>query len=61
MSLASMALFNGCGSKHIPMPEPVYGRDILRVDKNMEVPFKGTLFSDYYLDHYLQWKNNDNS
>jgi hypothetical protein len=45
----------GCGVKHPPMP--VYGVDIKAVNAGEVVPFKGTLFSDFYLEQYLQWKD----
>jgi uncharacterized lipoprotein YmbA len=55
MLLGSMLLLTGCASKH--MPVPVYGVDIVQVQKGTEAPFTGTLFSPFYLDNYLQWKD----
>lgn len=37
-------------------PSPVYGVDIVAIDKGVVAPYKGTLLSDFYLDKYLQWK-----
>lgn len=57
MSLGLMLLYNGCASKHIPMPEPVIGVDIVQLNKGDIVQFNGTEFSPFYLNEYLQWKN----
>jgi len=40
-------------------PSPVYGVDILAIDKGDVAPYKGTLFSDFYLDKYLEWKESE--
>lgn len=59
MFLGSTLLFNSCAANHPPMPEPIYGRDIITLNALQPAPFKGTLFSDFYLNEYLQWKNNE--
>jgi hypothetical protein len=56
MYLALMLLFSGCASKHLP-PAPVIGVDIAQVEKGADAPFNGTLFSPFYLEEYLQWKD----
>jgi len=53
--LACILLSTGCGVKH--PPSPVYGVDIKAVNAGDPAPFKGTLFSDFYLNEYLQWKD----
>lgn len=56
--VALMGSSINCAAKHMsPMPEPIYGKDIIRVSENQVVPFNGTLFSDFYLNSYLQWKD----
>jgi hypothetical protein len=57
MFLALTLSFSGCASKRIPLPAPVYGVDIVAVEKGSPAPFSGTLFSPFYLDNYLQWKD----
>lgn len=50
-----MALLGACAAKHLP-PAPVAGIDIAIVHEGQQVPFNGTLMSDFYLNEYLQWK-----
>ncbi len=52
-------LSSGCGAKHVPMPEPVYGKDIINMEIGNPAPFKGIEFSPGYLNDYLQWKCSD--
>lgn len=52
----SMQLLWGCAAKHLP-PSPVLGVDIVGLNKGDVAPFNGIEFSPYYLDQYLQWKN----
>ena len=57
--VVSTLLLGACAAKHVvSKPFPVVGVDIIEVYKGQEVPFNGTLFSPYYLNEYLQWKNN---
>lgn len=44
----------GCAASN--PPSPVYGVDILAIEKGVPAPYNGTLFSDFYLDKYLEWK-----
>lgn len=53
--LGSTLLSTGCGIKRLP-PAPVVGVDISAVKKGEAAPFDGTLFSPFYLNNYLQWK-----
>jgi hypothetical protein len=55
MLVASMLLLIGCASKH--PPAPVVGVDILSVQAGSHAPFSGMLFSPFYLENYLQWKD----
>jgi hypothetical protein len=55
MCLAYILSSTACAGKNPPMP--VYGVDIKAVNAGEVVPFKGTLFSDFYLNKYLQWKD----
>lgn len=55
MLVVCIVSLTGCAGKHPPMP--VYGVDIKAVNAGEVVPFKGTLFSDFYLEQYLQWKD----
>lgn len=57
MLLVSMPLLCGCGNKHLPKPMPVYGIDIQDVKKGEATPFDGIVFSPFYLNEYLQWKD----
>lgn len=60
MLAGSIMSFNGCAAgKHEPLPEPVYGRDIVQLAKDVPAPFEGTLFSNFYLQKYLEWKCTD--
>lgn len=54
--LALTVLFSSCAAKHLPMPEPVAGVDIIELTNGQTAPFSGTEFSPYYLNEYLQWK-----
>ena len=56
MLVVSTTLFSACGAKKLPTPEPVLGKDISRVKQGDPAPFEGTLFSDFYLKEYLEWK-----
>ena len=47
-------LFSGCITSR--PPAPVLGEDIAQVKKGGVVPFSGTIFSPFYLNEYLQWK-----
>lgn len=60
MLAASMLLLANCASKHIATlpPAPVVGVDIVELHKGDVVQFNGTEFSPFYLNQYLQWKNN---
>lgn len=53
-------LFSSCGiNKKVinePMPEPIYGVDIAKLNKGDPAPFDGTEFSPSYLTWYLEWK-----
>ncbi len=49
--------FSSCAVKHLP-PAPVVGVDIVDLHKGDIVSFNGIEFSPYYLNQYLQWKNN---
>ena len=55
MLLASTVLFSSCA--HRPAPAPVIGVDIMQVKTGDKVIFDGTLFSPFYLNEYLQWKD----
>ena len=55
MCLGSMLLFSSCA--HKPAPAPVIGVDIMSVKAGDKVLFDGTLFSPFYLNEYLQWKD----
>ena len=55
MCLVCTISLTACAVKHPPMP--VYGVDIKAVNAGEVAPFKGTLFSDFYLEQYLQWKD----
>lgn len=48
-------LLTGCASKRAPVP--VIGVDIMSVKAGDKVIFDGTLFSPFYLNEYLQWKD----
>lgn len=48
-----------CAVKHLPLPSPVIGLDITTIKKGEISPFDGTLFSNRYLDDYLQWRCKD--
>lgn len=55
ISVAYIVLLTGCA--HKSPPSPVIGVDIISVSKGDSAPFTGTLFSPFYLDNYLQWKD----
>lgn len=55
----SMPLLWGCAAKHISMPNPVVGVDIAQVEKGQPSPINGIVFSQYYLNQYLQWDCKD--
>ena len=55
--LVSMLWLGACSAKHLP-PQPITGMDIQFLHKGDIVPFNGVEFSPYYLNEYLQWKNN---
>lgn len=57
--LISMMWLASCAAKHLPMPEPVYGVDIVNLTVNQEAPFNGVEMSPFYLNSYLQWKCED--
>lgn len=47
----------GCAAKKIkPMPEPIYGKDIVDLRQGQIAPFDGAEFSPFYLNSYLEWK-----
>jgi hypothetical protein len=48
-------LLTNCASKRAPVP--VIGVDIMSVKAGDKVLFDGTLFSSFYLNEYLQWKD----
>lgn len=50
-----MPLLCGCANKR-PMPMPVVGVDIATVQKGEICPITGTVFSPFYLNEFLQWK-----
>jgi hypothetical protein len=52
--LGSMLSLIGCATKITA--NPVLGMDMVRVEKGQPAPISGTLFSDFYLERYLQWK-----
>lgn len=56
LMLLLIVFVSSCAAKHILMPMPVVGIDIVEVNKGDTVPFNGTLFSPEYLTSYLQWK-----
>jgi hypothetical protein len=49
-----IALLTGCAVNNAPAP--VIGVDIARVEKGAVAPFSGTIFSPFYLERYLMWK-----
>ena len=55
MLVLCMQLLTGCaGNKKISEPpQPIYGKDIIKLNAGEIAPFKGTLFSDKYLEDYL--------
>jgi hypothetical protein len=53
--ISTLFIITSCAVKH--PPSPVYGVDIKAVAVGEPAPFKGTLFSDFYLNRYLQWKD----
>lgn len=55
----SMLPLCACAVKHVAMPQPVIGVDIIQVNKGDVAQFNGTEFSPYYLNQYLQWKCTD--
>lgn len=55
MFLGSMLLLTGCAVNN--PPAPVVGVDIAQVKKGDAAPFSGTIFSPFYLNEYLQWKD----
>lgn len=55
MLLGYTLLLTGCAVNN--PPSPVYGVDIVAVEKGAVAPFSGTIFSPFYLDRYLQWKD----
>lgn len=57
--LTSTVLLTSCAAKHLPMPEPVYGVDIIKLATNEAAPFNGVEMSPFYLNSYLQWKCTD--
>ena len=59
LMLLSVTLVSSCSCQHIATlpPAPVVGVDIAQVKKGDIVPFNGTEFSPFYLNEYLQWKN----
>lgn len=56
--MLSLTLY-GCASTK-PTANPVLGLDLVRVEKGEPAPISGTLFSDFYLERYLQWKQDVN-
>lgn len=68
MSVVLMTSSIGCAAKHIPLPSPVYGQDIVKIKINADSyskvtidskDFDGWFFSKFYTDSYLQWKCKD--
>lgn len=55
--LVLIVWFSSCAAKHLPMPEPVVGVDIVQLTNGQTAPFNGTEFSPMYLNEYLQWKS----
>lgn len=55
MCLALIPLFSSCAHRHAPAP--VIGVDIMQVKAGDKCVFDGTLFSPFYLNEYLQWKD----
>lgn len=55
MLLILMPVSSGCASNR-PMPMPVVGVDIATVQKGEICPITGTVFSPFYLNEFLQWK-----
>jgi hypothetical protein len=49
-----MIVLIGCAANN--PPAPVIGADIAQVKKGDIAPFNGTIFSPFYLDKYLEWK-----
>lgn len=65
MFLGLIVLLTACAAKHLPVPAPVYGVDIDKVNRsgNSYVPvnessnsYDGMFFSNEYLNDYLQYK-----
>lgn len=57
--LALTVWCSSCAAKHLAMPMPVIGVDIVNDNVGQTVPFNGILFSPYYLNEYMQWKCSD--
>ena len=53
--LAYILSSTACAVRH--PPAPVIGVDIMQVKAGDKVIFDGTLFSPFYLNEYLQWKD----
>lgn len=53
--LACILSSTACGVRH--PPAPVVGVDIIQVKAGDKAPFDGTIFSPFYLNEYLQWKD----
>jgi hypothetical protein len=45
---------SGCATTH--PPAPLVGVDIVSIEKGAVAPISGTIFSPFYLERYLQWK-----
>lgn len=54
MLAGSMTALTGCAVNN--PPAPVIGADIAQVKKGEVAPFSGTIFSPFYLEKYLEWK-----
>lgn len=59
MLVLSTLLLGSCAAKKISAlpPAPVIGVDIIQLNKGDIAQFNGTEFSPFYLNEYLQWKN----
>lgn len=65
MCLGLIMTLTACAAKHAPLPIPVYGVDIQKVNRsaagyvvvnNDSKNYDGMFFSNEYLNEYLQWK-----